>query len=72
MSLCLHKLRKNLDKYYEKKEDEDGSVIMYNQGADIPQVIRESFETGDLSAVITNTRNLIADVIRYSISWYYW
>ena len=53
----------NLDKYYEKKEDEDGSVIMYNQGADIPQVIRESFETGDLSAVITNTRNLIADVI---------
>lgn len=54
---------KNLDTYYEKKEDEDGSVIMYNQGADIPQVIRESFETGDLSAVITNTRNLIADVI---------
>lgn len=53
----------NLDKYYEKKEDEDGSVIMYNQGSDIPQVIRESFETGDLSAVITNTRNLIADVI---------
>jgi len=53
----------NLDKYYEKKEDEDGSVIMYNQGADVPQVIRESFETGDLSAVITNTRNLIADVI---------
>lgn len=53
----------NLDKYYEKKEDEDGSVILYNQGSDIPQVIRESFETGDLSAVITNTRNLIADVI---------
>lgn len=54
---------KNLDPYFEKKEDEDGSVIMYNQGADIPQVIRESFETGDLSSVIENTRNLIADVI---------
>lgn len=54
---------KNLDVYYEKKEDEDGSVIMYNQGADIPQVIKESFETGDLTAVIENSRNLIADVI---------
>lgn len=53
----------NLDPYYEKKEDEDGSIIMYNQGADIPQVIRESFETGDLSSIIENTRNLIADVI---------
>ena len=53
----------NLDAYYEKKENEDGSIIMYNQGADIPQVIRESFETGDLTNVITTTRNLIADVI---------
>lgn len=53
----------NLDPYYEKKEDEDGSVIMYNQGADVPQVIKESFETGDLTNVITVTRNLIADVI---------
>ena len=53
----------NLDPYYEKKEDEDGSVIMYNQGADVPQVIKESFETGDLANVITVTRNLIADVI---------
>lgn len=54
---------KNLDPYFEKKEDEDGSVIMYNQGSDIPQVIRESFETGDLTSIIENTRNLIADVI---------
>lgn len=53
----------NLDPYYEKKEDEDGSVIMYNQGADVPQVIKESFETGDLANVIETTRNLIADVI---------
>ena len=54
---------KNLDPYYEKKEDEDGSVIMYNQGADVPQVIRESFETGDLNSIIETSRNLIADVI---------
>lgn len=53
----------NLDPYYEKKEDEDGSVIMYNQGADIPQVLKESFETGDLTSIIETTRNLIADVI---------
>lgn len=54
---------KNLDPYYEKKEDEDGSIIMYNQGADTPQVITEQFQTGDLTQVIENTRNLIADVI---------
>lgn len=54
---------KNLDEYYIKKEDEDGSVIMYNQGADIPQVLKESFETGDLTSIIETTRNLIADVI---------
>ena len=54
---------KNLDPYYEKKEDEDGSIIFYNQGADIPQVITEQFQTGDLTQVIENTRNLIADVI---------
>ena len=54
---------KNLDPYYEKKEDEDGSVIMYNQGADVPQVIKESFETGDLTNIIETSRNLIADVI---------
>ena len=54
---------KNLDPYYEKKEDEDGSVIMYNQGADVPQVLKESFETGDLTNIIETSRNLIADVI---------
>ena len=54
---------KNLDPYYEKKEDEDGSIIMYNQGADVPQVIKESFETGDLTSIIETSRNLIADVI---------
>lgn len=54
---------KNLDEYYLKKEDEDGSIIMYNQGADIPQVLKESFETGDLTNIIEVTRNLIADTI---------
>ena len=53
----------NLDPYYEKKEDEDGSVIMYNQGADIPNVLKESFETGDLTNIIQTSRELIADVI---------
>lgn len=53
----------NLDPYYEKKEDEDGSVICYNQGADIPQVLKESFETGDLTNIIQTSRELIADVI---------
>lgn len=57
------KAGQNLDPYYEKKEDEDGSIIMYRQGADVPQVIRESFETGDLSAIVETSRNLIADVI---------
>ena len=53
----------NLDPYYEKNEDEDGSVIMYNQGADIPQVLKEAFETGDLTNIIQTSRELIADVI---------
>lgn len=57
------KAGENLDQYYEKKEDEDGSIIMYNQGADIPQVLRESFETGDLTNIVNTSRNLIADVI---------
>jgi len=61
--LMSDKAGENLATYYEKKEDEDGSVIMYRQGADVPQVIRESFETGDLTSIIDTTRNLIADVI---------
>ena len=54
---------KNLNEYYQKKEDEDGSVIMFNEGATPPQVITEQFQTGDLTQVIENTRTLIADVI---------
>lgn len=61
--LMSDKAGENLAPYYEKKEDEDGSIIMYRQGADVPQVIRESFETGDLTSIIDTTRNLIADVI---------
>lgn len=57
------KAGQNLDEYYKKKEDEDGSVIMYNEGATPPQVIAEQFQTGDLTQVIENTRTLIADVI---------
>ena len=54
---------KNLNEYYEKMEDEDGKMILYNQGADIPQVIQEQFQTGDLTQIIQNTRELIADTI---------
>ena len=61
--LMSDKAGENMAPYYEKKEDEDGSIIMYRQGADVPQVIRESFETGDLTSIIDTTRNLIADVI---------
>lgn len=57
------KALENLDEYYVKKEDDDGSIIAFNEGATPPQVIRESFETGDLTNIIENTRNLIADVI---------
>lgn len=57
------KAGQNLDQYYKKKEDEDGSVIMFNEGATPPQVINEQFQTADLTQVIENTRTLIADVI---------
>ena len=57
------KAGENLDEYYLKKEDEDGSIIMYRQGADMPQVLKESFETGDLTNIISTSRTLIADVI---------
>lgn len=53
----------NLDPYYEKKENEDGSIIVYNEGATPPTVLQEQFVTGDLTQIIENTRNLIADVI---------
>lgn len=57
------KAGQNLDQYYKKKEDEDGSIIMFNEGSTPPQVITEQFQTGDLTQVIQNTRTLIADVI---------
>lgn len=61
--LASTKAVENLDPYYEKKEDEDGSMILFNEGATVPQVLTEQFATGDLSDIIQNTRNLIADVI---------
>lgn len=59
---------KNLDKYYEKKEDEDGSMILFNEGATVPTVLTEQFATGDLSDVINNLRTLIADVVGIPLS----
>ena len=58
----------NLDPYYEKKEDEDGSMILYNEGFSAPIPLTEQFQTSDLSDVIQNTRNLIADVIGIPLS----
>lgn len=57
------KAGQNLDEYYKKKEDEDGSILMFNEGATPPQIITEQFQTADLTQVIENTRTLIADVI---------
>lgn len=54
---------KNLDPYYEKKEDEDGSMIFYNDGQPAPIPLTEQFQTGDLQAVIQTSRESIADVI---------
>lgn len=54
---------KNLDPYYEKKEDEDGSIIAYNDGAPAPVPLVEQFQTADLQAIIQTSREAIADVI---------
>lgn len=52
-----------LNQYYQKMSDEDGMMILYNKGTSAPTPLVEQFQTGDLSDVINNTRNLIADVI---------
>ena len=54
---------KNLDTYYRKKEDEDGSMILYNDGCPAPIPLTEQFQTADLQAVIQTSREAIADVI---------
>lgn len=53
----------NLAPYYQKKEDEDGSIIAYNEGSTPPQVITEQFQTADLQQIIQSSREAIADVI---------
>lgn len=57
------KALENLKEYYLKKEDEDGSIIAFNEGATPPQVLQEQFQTGDLQAIIQASRETIADVI---------
>lgn len=61
--IASNKALENLDEYYIKKEDEDGSIIVYNEGATPPSVLQEQFVTGDLTQIIQSTRELIADVI---------
>lgn len=57
------KALENLKEYYLKKEDEDGSIIAYNEGATPPQVLQEQFQTADLQQIIQTSRETIADVI---------
>lgn len=61
--IASNKALENLDEYYIKKEDEDGSIIVYNEGSTPPSVLQEQFVTGDLTQIIQTTRELIADVI---------
>jgi len=58
----------NLDQYYEKKEDEDGSMILYNEGFAAPIPLVEQFQTADLQAIIQSSREAIADVIGVPLS----
>lgn len=57
------KAAENLDPYYEKKEDEDGSMIMFNEGCTPPTPLTEQFQTADLQNIIQTSREAIADVI---------
>lgn len=58
----------NLKEYYLKKEDEDGSIIAFNEGATPPQVLQEQFQTADLQQIIQTSRETIADVIGIPLS----
>lgn len=58
----------NLDTYYQKKEDEDGSMILFNEGFTPPTTLIEQFQTADLQQVITTSREAIADVIGIPLS----
>lgn len=62
------KALENLKEYYLKKEDEDGSIIAYNEGATPPQVLQEQFQTADLQQIIQTSRETIADVIGIPLS----
>lgn len=53
----------NLEQYYQKKEDEDGSMILFNEGATTPIPLVEQFQTADLQQIIQTSRETIADVI---------
>lgn len=57
-----------LDQYYKKMSDEDGMMILHNKGTNAPTPLIEQFQTADLSEVINQSRNLIADVIGVPLS----
>lgn len=62
------KALENLKEYYLKKEDEDGSIIAYNEGATPPTPLIEQFQTADLQQIIQTSRETIADVIGIPLS----
>ena len=62
------KALENLKEYYLKKEDEDGSIIAYNEGATPPTPLVEQFQTADLQQIIQTSRETIADVIGIPLS----
>lgn len=57
-----------LDAYYKKMSDEDGMMILHNKGTNAPIPLIEQFQTADLTDVINQSRNLIADVIGVPLS----
>lgn len=57
-----------LDAYYKKMSDEDGMMILHNKGTNAPTPLIEQFQTADLTDVINQSRNLIADVIGVPLS----
>ena len=54
----------NLQEYYERAQDDDSIVLLYNAEAGAPPIqLKEAFETGDLQGIINATQQLMAAVL---------
>lgn len=53
----------NLQEYYERAQDDDSLVLLYNSEYGVPIQLKEAFETGDLSNIINTTQQLMAAVL---------